>query len=78
MQKHFPDWQRRLEIIERHQLNEVRTKQGAMFVSIAGSSIEEAVELLQGSTVQGSMPEPLRLAHLIATAIVNGESKGNS
>lgn len=78
LQQHFPDWQRRLEIIERKELNEVRTKHGAIFVSIAGSSIGEAEELLRGSTVQGSMPEPLRLAHLIATAAVNGESKGNS
>jgi uncharacterized protein len=78
LQKHFPDWERRLEIVARHALHEVRTKEGAIFVSIAGSSLEEAEELLRGSTVQGVMPEPLRLAHLIATAQVKGESKGNS
>ena len=77
LQKHFPDWQRRFEIVERHRLNEVRTAYGPLFVSVAGISIDEAEELLCGSTIQGAMPEPLRLAHLIATALVKGESKGN-
>ena len=49
-----------------------------IFVSIAGATIGEAGELLRGSTVLGAMPEPIRLAHLIATAKVKGESKGNS
>jgi uncharacterized protein len=78
LQKNFADWERRFEIVERHALNEVRTGPGSVFVSISGISIEEADELLQGSTLQGSIPEPLRLAHLIATASVKGESRGNS
>jgi hypothetical protein len=77
LQKHFPDWQRRLEIVERHVLTEVKTQHGPLFVSIAGAPTDDVVELLHGSTVQGVIPEPLRLAHLIATAFVKGESKGN-
>jgi endonuclease V-like protein UPF0215 family len=77
LQKHFPDWQRRCEIVERHRPTEVQTKQGQLFVSVAGASISEAGELLRGSTVHGAIPEPLRLSHLIATAMVKGESKGN-
>ena len=63
--------------MERHVLIEVKTKYGPLFVSIAGASTDDVVELLHGSTVQGVDPEPLRLAHLIATALVKGESKGN-
>ena len=77
LQKHFSDWQRRLEIVERHGLNEMSTKHGSIFVSVVGCSISEMEDLLRGSTLQGSIPEPLRLAHLVATAIVKGESKGN-
>ena len=78
LQKHFPDWQRRLDLVERHLLAEVRTGHGSIFVSIAGTTIAEVEGLLRGSTVQGAMPEPLRLAHLIAAAMVKGESKGDS
>jgi endonuclease V-like protein UPF0215 family len=78
LQKNFADWDRRFEIVERHALNEVRTGQGSVFISISGIPLEDAEELLRGSTLQGAVPEPLRLAHLIATAMVKGESKGNS
>jgi endonuclease V-like protein UPF0215 family len=77
LQKHFSEWQRRLEVVERHELVEVRSKYGPIFASIAGASAEEMEELLHGSTIQGAIPEPIRLAHLIAAAMVKGESKGN-
>ena len=77
LQKHFLDWHRRLEIVERHALNEMSTGHGSIFFSVAGCSASETEELLRASTLQGLMPEPLRLAHLVATAMVKGESKGN-
>jgi endonuclease V-like protein UPF0215 family len=77
LQKHFPDWRRRVEIVERHELFEVSTSHGSIFVSTAGTSIEEAKQMIRGSTVLGALPEPIRLAHLVATAMVRGESKGN-
>ena len=77
LQKHFPDWRRRLEVVERHELIEVRTEHGPIYASIAGASIGEMNELLRGSTIQGALPEPIRLAHLIAAAMAKGESKGN-
>jgi endonuclease V-like protein UPF0215 family len=78
LQKNFADWDRRFEIVSRHALNEVMTGHRSVFVSISGASVEEVGEFLRGSTLQGAVPEPLRLAHLIATASVKGESKGNS
>jgi uncharacterized protein len=62
LQKHFPDWERRWDIV---------------FASVAGASTSEMKELLRGSTVLGAIPEPIRLAHLIAAALVKGESRGN-
>jgi uncharacterized protein len=77
LQKHFPDWARRSEVVERHVLFEAPTRHGPIFASVAGAPIGEAVELLRGSTVLGAIPEPLRMAHLIAAAMATGESKGN-
>ncbi|MDD5779140.1 MAG: DUF99 family protein [Candidatus Thermoplasmatota archaeon] len=39
-------------------------------------SIEEATEILKISIVRGAIPEPIRVAHLIATGIKTGESYG--
>ena len=47
-----------------------------LYLACAGSSPEEAIRLIEASRRKGEMPEPLRLAHLIASAVVRGESRG--
>jgi endonuclease V-like protein UPF0215 family len=47
-----------------------------LFLACAGASPEEAARLLEASRRKGEMPEPLRLAHLIASAAVRGQSRG--
>ena len=34
--------------------------------------------MVRRCTVRGCLPEPIRLAHLVATALVRGESKGKA
>ncbi len=47
-----------------------------VYIQIRGCSVEEAETFLRLSTREGHIPEPLRLAHMVATAIIHGESKG--
>jgi len=47
-----------------------------LYLACAGTSPEEATRLIEASRRKGEMPEPLRLAHLIAAAVVRGESRG--
>jgi endonuclease V-like protein UPF0215 family len=49
---------------------------GELYVSVAGSSQELAVQLLERLRGKSALPEPLRVAHLIARALVTGESRG--
>jgi len=51
---------------------------GNVFVQRAGLDIAEAGALLAATTLHGNMPEPLRLAHLIAGGIVTGKSRGRA
>ena len=51
---------------------------GNVFVQRAGLDIAEASGLLAATTLHGNMPEPLRLAHLIAGGIVTGKSRGRA
>lgn len=51
---------------------------GGVFVQRAGLSLREARQILSASTFHGSLPEPLRLAHLIAGAYVTGRSRGGA
>jgi len=49
-----------------------------VFVQRAGLSLPDARDLLAATTLHGKLPEPLRLAHLIAGGIVTGKSRGRA
>jgi hypothetical protein len=47
-----------------------------VFVQRVGISIDEAATVLKRFAVHGHIPEPLRVAHLIAGALTYGQSRG--
>ena len=47
-----------------------------LWVAHAGASREEAQRLLGASRGKSRLPEPLRLAHLIGSAVATGQSRG--
>jgi hypothetical protein len=53
-------------------------KVGAMWVQRIGLERDEAEGLLRATTLHGNLPEPLRLAHLIAGGVTTGESRGRA
>ena len=77
LQKHFPDWEDRLSVVERHSSPRSRPSTDQCSLRSPATSIGDMRELMRGSTVLGAIPEPIRMAHLIAAALVKGESKGN-
>lgn len=74
----FEDWARRLEVVRRLPLEEVETAHTPLRVLRVGIGLPEVKDLLRRTTVRGRLPEPLRIAHLIATALKTGESRGSS
>ena len=51
---------------------------GDVYVQRVGLTLTQAAAVLETFTVEGHIPEPLRTAHLIAGAIVDGESRGRA
>ena len=49
-----------------------------IFVQLAGINLKNAREILDVVCTRSSIPEPLRLAHIIAAGIAVGESKGKA
>jgi len=78
LKAHFPDWRRRLEIIVRNKVREVELPEGKVFLASVGIEEKDADAMVRRCTVRGCLPEPVRLAHLMATALVRGESKGKA
>ena len=74
----FTDWNKRYNLIVSTKLNRVETKHKPVYVQVVGEDLENIKDLIAKSTVLGALPEPIRIAHLIATAIKKGESHGRA
>ncbi|MEZ4401218.1 MAG: DUF99 family protein [Kofleriaceae bacterium] len=51
---------------------------GPLWVQHVGLDRADAVALLRATTLHGNLPEPLRLAHLIAGGVTTGQSCGRA
>jgi endonuclease V-like protein UPF0215 family len=49
-----------------------------LWIQRAGLSVDEARKLVEDTTLHGNIPEPLRLAHLIAGGVTTGKSRGRA
>lgn len=74
----FSDWQKRLSLITRREVHTIETKHKPLFVQVVGAKLSEIEKIIIKSTVLGALPEPIRMAHLIATAVRTGESHGRA
>ena len=69
LQKWFPrDAARRWRLLSAHRLFRVPTGGRPILAATVGCSRADAARLVQRTTVRGYWPEPLRLAHLVASA----------
>jgi len=78
LQKHFDDWQERMNVISRLPIHTIDTDFSPIFATFIGVDEATFELMVRRSTVRGTIPEPLRVAHLIATAWVKGESYGRA
>ena len=78
LRENFDDWKDRLAVLKRRKPRKVDTGHNPIYVDCAGIEFDDAVQLIKKSLVRGAIPEPLRVAHLIATAMARGESRGRA
>lgn len=73
LRKHFPDAEERLRLLKKAPpLVEMIPEK--LYFQAAGVDEKTAVEVIRTTTRTGLTPEPLRLAHMIASAVMTGES----
>src|SRR5437764_406187 len=73
LRRRFDDWADRLRLMRRHRVESVHLGQGSVWISYVGTDREAVREALRLTIVRGVLPEPLRIAHLIAAGIVRGQ-----
>jgi endonuclease V-like protein UPF0215 family len=79
--KYFPDGEERWAIIEMAgRINKIagRNEKSSIYVQNAGISLESVNKIIRLTSIRSNIPEPLRVAHLIATGIILGESRGKA
>ncbi len=57
---------------------DVGPEPGSVYVQRVGIGLDETRELLRATTLHGNLPEPLRLAHLVAGGVTTGKSRGRA
>lgn len=78
LKKNFKDAKDRLNLIKKGRLYRVETKHNPIFVKCVGLTINQAKEIIKICTIRGVIPEPIRVAHLIASGLKRGESYGKA
>lgn len=74
MRKAFPNGAERWRRVK--ELKLVKMPGLSLWGIVRGATMREAVAWTRATIVQGHVPEPLRLAHLIASGAARGESRG--
>jgi len=76
--KRFDDWEDRwANVLEAGEVYKVDNPE-PIYMQIYGIEREDAEDIIRLSTTRSAIPEPLRVAHIIAAGIVTGESKGSA
>jgi hypothetical protein len=75
----FEDFEERWNAILRAgKIKVCRVRGKSIYYQVVGMRDDEAIEVIKLSCTRSFVPEPLRAAHLIAKAIVTGESGGRA
>lgn len=79
--KNFADWEERWNhILEAGDIYKVHKlhNQESIYMQFCGITEENAREIVSLSATRSAIPEPIRVAHIIAAGVTTGESKGNA
>ncbi|NJE05414.1 DUF99 family protein [Thermococcus sp. M36] len=74
IRKHFPDAEERIALLRKAPRIEELVP-GRLYFQAVGVRKDTAAEVIRTTTRTGLTPEPLRLAHMMASAVMTGESR---
>ncbi len=76
--ENLPEAEERWEIIQRAGRIYKIAQEKPVFIQVCGIDRESATDVVRLTSTHANIPEPLRVAHLIATGVVLGESTGKA
>lgn len=77
--KNVENWEERVRIMEKNgRFHKMEVRGSKLYFQFKGASKEEVERIVRACMGVSRIPEPVRVAHLIAHALVFGESKGRA
>lgn len=77
--ENFKDKEEKLKALNSAgEIYKVDVNSGRVYIHPWGVDLDDAKKIVKLSVRRGFIPEPIRVAHLIASAIVKGESRGRA
>jgi uncharacterized protein len=76
--KRFHDWEERWSnILDAGKVYEIQNEEN-IYIQIQGINLKDAEEIVRLSATRSAIPEPVRVAHIIAAGVTTGESRGSA
>lgn len=75
LKKHFLNWNEKLELMQKFKIHRIINNNSKIFIQYCGLEDYDAEKIIKLFTVRGAVPEPVRISHIIASAIYFGESR---
>jgi hypothetical protein len=74
----FPNCEQRWKLIKKAgKIQKINNKE-PIYIQTSGISGEDAEEIAKLATTRSAIPEPIRVAHIIASGVVTGDSRGSA
>lgn len=74
----FEDHEKRWDtVLDAGKVYKIKNKE-PVYIQISGIDLKDAEEIVALSATRSAIPEPIRVAHLIAAGVETGESKGSA
>ncbi|MEG3224722.1 MAG: hypothetical protein BME94_04110 [Methanobacteriales archaeon Met13] len=74
----FSDWKKRWELVKKAGKIQKINLPEPIYIQTSGISSEDAEEIVKLATTRSAIPEPIRVAHIIASGVITGDSKGSA
>jgi uncharacterized protein len=76
--QNFPNWEKRWKLVQKAgKIQKIHNKE-PVYVQTNGISWEDTEEIVKLATTRSAIPEPIRVAHIIASGVITGDSKGSA
>lgn len=76
LKKHFDDYDYRINLINKSFPEKITINNNDLYINFKGINLFDVKNIIKKTIKMGNIPEPIRMAHIIATAIIKGESYG--